>query len=203
MALEPLATTADLTARGITWTQPDEDAAIAAFLDEASAAVRDAAGVPISEATSTVTVAGERDRWLRLPGPPVTAVHTVDIDGDTVTDWRLSRGALWRRAGWQPTDEPSAVTVEQTHGLAEVPADIVGMVCSMVGMAVRALHSSSDGAGPAPLPHDVVSVGIDDYRIAFRQDGDRGLTVFTIPARVRMRLRSRFGGGAAMLGVLR
>lgn len=176
---------------------------VAVFLAEASAAVRDAAGVPISEAMSTVVLAGTCDRWLRLPGQPVTAVDSALLDGSAVTDWRLSQGMLWRRCGWQFTDEPSEVTVEQTHGLPEVPADIVGMVCSLVGMALRAVHSSADGAGASPLPQDVVSVGIDDYRISFRQDGDRNLTVFTIPDRVQRSLRARFGGGASMLEPLR
>lgn len=176
---------------------------VAVFLDEASAAVREAAGVPISEATSTVVLAGTCDRWLRLPGPPVTAVDSVEIDESTVTDWKLSSSLLWRRCGWQATDEPTEVTVTaMEHGLPEVPADIVGMVCSLVGMALRAVRSSTDGAGTSPLPQDIVSVGIDDYRVAFRQDGDRNLTVFTIPKRVQRSLKARFGGGASMLETL-
>lgn len=176
---------------------------VGVFLDEASAAVREAAGVPISETTSTVSLAGTCDRWLRLPGPPVTAVASVEIDGAAVTDWKLGDGLLWRRRGWQPSDEPVRVTVEQTHGLPEVPVDIVGMVCALVGMALRLVHSSADGAGASPLPQDVVSVGIDDYRVAFKQDGNRNLTVFTIPERVQRALKARFGGGASMMEPLR
>jgi len=202
MALAALATPADLTARGITWTDPAENDMVEVFLDEASAAVREAAGVPISRTTSTVSVMGSCDRWLRLPGAPVVSVEDVAIDGSTVTDWRLVDGMLWRRCGWQLTDEPSVVTETQTHGLVEVPADIVGMVCALVGMALRAVHSAADGAGAAPLPQDVVSVGIDDYRVQFRQDGDRNLTVFTIPERVARSLKARFGGGASVLELL-
>jgi hypothetical protein len=172
---------------------------VGVFLAEASGAVREAAGVPILETTSTVSLAGTCDRWLRLPGPPVSEVSSVTIDGATVTDWKLSSSMLWRRCGWQSTDEPVEIGLQQTHGLVEVPVDIVGMVCSMVGMALRAVHSSADGAGASPLPQDVVSVGIDDYRVQFRQDGDRNLTVFTIPERVQRSLRARFGGGATML----
>lgn len=200
--LDPLGTAADLTARSITWVSPAEDDMVATFLAEASAAIRDAAGVPISAVTSTVELVGSCDRWLRLPGPPVTAVAAASIDGDDVAGWKLVGGMLWRSSGWQPTHEPSLVTVEQTHGLPVVPEDIIGMVCALVGMALRAVHSSTDGAGAAPLPQDVISVGIDDYRVAFRQDGDRNLTVFTIPERVRKSLRARFGGGAAMVQVL-
>lgn len=199
--LDPLAAAADLTARGIT-VASGEETMVAVFLDEASAAVREAAGVPISKATSTVSLAGTTDRWLRLPGPPVTDVTDVTVDGDAVTDWKLSDGMLWRRCGWQPDCEPVRVSLTQTHGLAEVPADIVGMVCSMVAMALRASRSSVDGTGATPLPQDVTSVSIDDYRVAFRQDGDRNLTVFTIPERVQRSLRARFGGGASMLEML-
>lgn len=201
--LDPLATTADLTARGVT-VDSSETAMVAVFLDEASAAVREAAGVPISDTTSTVVVAGTCDRWLRLPGQPVRDVTAASIDGDAVTDWKLTAdGMLWRRCGWQPTDEPASVMVTQEHGLLEVPVDIVGMVCSMVAMALRMVRSSTDGTGAAPVPQDVTSIGIDDYRVAFRQDGDRNITVFTIPERVQRRLKARFGGGASMLEPIR
>jgi hypothetical protein len=194
--LPALATAADLTARGITVA---ETAQVTVFLNEASAAVRAAAGVPISQATSTVVLAGTDDRWLRLPGSPVTDVSEVSIDGSDVTDWKLVDGMLWRRCGWQPSCEPSRVSLTQEHGLPEVPVDIVGMVCALVGMALRAFRSSTDGTGATPVSQDVVSIGIDDYRVAFKQDGDRNLTVFTIPERVKKDLRVRFGGGASML----
>lgn len=201
--LDALATEEDLAARGITW-ESDEDLVVETFLDEASAAVRQAAGVPISEATSTVVLAGVPERHLRLPGQPVREVTAAAIDGDTVDDWKLTAdGMLWRRTGWQPSCEPAAVTVTQKHGLPEVPTDIVGMVCSMVAMALRMVRSSTDGTGAAPVPQDVISIGIDDYRVAFRQDGDRNVTVFTVPERVQRRLRTRFGGGASMLEPIR
>lgn len=201
--LDPLAATADLTARGITW-EDDETVMVETFLGEASTAVREAAGVPISAATSTVVLAGVCDRHLRLPGQPVREVTAAAIDGQAVDDWKLTAdGMLWRRPGWQPSDEPVSVTVTQEHGLPIVPTDIVGMVCSMVAMALRMVRSSTDGTGAAPVPQDVTSIGIDDYRVAFRQDGDRNITVFTIPDRVQRRLRARFGGGASMLEPIR
>lgn len=201
--LDPLASAADLTARGIT-VDSSETAIVATFLDEASTAVRQAAGVPISATTSTVVLAGTCERHLRLPGQPVREVTAASIDGDAITDWKLTaEGMLWRRCGWQPTDEPASVSVTQEHGLPVVPTDIVGMVCSMVAMALRLVRSSTDGTGAAPVPQDVTSISIDDYRVAFRQDGDRNVTVFTIPDRVQKRLRARFGGGASMLEPIR
>lgn len=200
MPLAALATTSDLTARGITFTSPAEDTKVAKFLAEASAAVRDAAGVPISEVTSEVDVLGGTGQWLALPGPPVTEVSTVAVDGSAVSDHRLIQDRLWRRCGWQSTCDPSVVTVTMTHGFAEVPEDIIGMVCVLVAGALRASRSTSDGSSIAPPPSDVVALGIDDYRVQFTQDFEgRNLTLFDIPERVKESLRARFGGGVGVV----
>lgn len=202
MALAALASTADLTARGITWTSPAEDSLVTKFLAEASTAVREAAGVPISRVTSTVVVAGGANQWLRLPGPPVASVSSVSIDGTAVasTDRKLVDDRLWRCDGWRPLCEPSLVTVTMVHGLLEVPEDIIGMVCVLVAAALRAKRAATDGTGLASPPADVTSIAIDDYRVSFAQNpDDRQVTVFTIPERVKDSLRSRFGGGVAMV----
>ncbi|MFM9815823.1 hypothetical protein ACKI16_46040, partial [Streptomyces scabiei] len=89
MALDPLATVADLEARGLT-VDPSETTVVETFLAEASAAVREAAGVPISQTVSTVALEGpDNSQWLTLPGPPILSVSAVEIDGVAVTDWRL------------------------------------------------------------------------------------------------------------------
>ena len=88
MALDPLATVADLTARGVT-VAPEEEAVVGTYLDVASTAVREAAGCPISQTISTVQLEGEPTQWLHLPAPPVTAVETVLLDGETASGWRL------------------------------------------------------------------------------------------------------------------
>lgn len=200
MPLTNLAATADLTARGITWTSPAEDTKVNTFLAEASATIRDAAGVPILQKASTVVITGSCDQWLRLPGPPVTAVSAVSIDGTALasTEYKLADSALWRSSGWQPQYEPSLVTVTMTHGLAEVPPDVVGMVCVLVAGALRASRAVSDGSGLAPPPADVASLAIDDYRVQFQQ-GERQATLFEIPRHVRDSLRTRFGGGVDVL----
>jgi hypothetical protein len=198
--LPNLAATADLDARGITWTSPEETR-VATYLAEASAAIREAAGVPILQKTSTAVVTGSCDQWLRLPGPPVTAVSAVSIDGTALAadDYKLIDSQLWRSTGWQPEYEPSRVTVTLTHGLVEVPVDVVGMVCVLVAGALRASRATADGTGLAPPPGDVIAVAVDDFRVQFRQDGDRQVTLFELPDRVRTRLRARFGGGAHVL----
>lgn len=197
MALASLATTANLAERGVT-LNPGELGLASTYLAVASAAVRDAAGVPILQATSTVKLEGKPGRWLQLPGPPVTAVATVKLDGETITDWRLRSDALWRANGWEPVwCEPSEVTVTQTHGLVEVPADIVDLVCRLATAALVAWRSSEDGSGLAAS--DIQSERIGDYSVTYNQQGPR-LTEMEIPEYLRDRLAARFGGNVAVLG---
>lgn len=186
MALAPLASTADLQARGIDTT---DAVLVATKLDEASDAVRNAAGVPISQTTSTVTLPGTEERWLDLPGQPVTAVVTVLIDGAAVTDHKFVGGRLWRSCGWQTyCGEPSEVTITMTHGYATVPADIVGLVCDF---AIAGINNATEGSRAG-----VVAEAIDDYRAQFATGEDAQASVMEVPERTRLMLRSRFGGGA-------
>src|SRR5690606_9888727 len=90
-----LATIADLEARGVT-VSPDETSAVNVYLEVASALVRDAADSPVSEETSTVTLTGTRDDWLRLPGGPVRSVAEITLYNVPVTDYTLSGEGLWR-----------------------------------------------------------------------------------------------------------
>jgi hypothetical protein len=195
MALDPLATVADMEARGVT-VDPSEEAALATFLATASATVRDAAGCAISETTDTVVLEGGRDLRLALPGPPVTAVSAVEIDGSAVTDWRLTSGVLWRPCGWQPNCAPSEVTVTYTHGLPTVPADIVDLVCRLAAKSLVALRSTPDGTGMAETP--LVSERIGDYSAVYRYNTPLH-TDAELPDYLRSRLRARVGGGASVV----
>ncbi|WJD99768.1 head-tail connector protein [Streptomyces antimycoticus] len=194
MALTPLATVADCTARGLT-IDPSETALMGVYLDVASTAVREAAGVPISQTTSTITVEGEAGQWLRLPGPPVTAVSSVKIDGAVVTDWRLRSGMLWRACGWTSADGPSEVEVTYTHGLPIVPADIVDLVCRIAAATLIAYRSEADGTGLAA--RDVRAERIGDYSVTYGDDGR--ITEMELPEYLRERLAARFGGGAGLV----
>ncbi|WP_086809818.1 hypothetical protein [Streptomyces reticuliscabiei] len=191
MALDPLATVADLEALGMT-VDASEVAIAGQYLAVASAAVREAAGSPISETTSTLTLEGEADQRLRLPGLPVTAVASVKIDGVAVTDWRLRSQRLWRAAGWTGCDGPSEVEVTQTHGLAVVPADIVDLVCRMVAGALKAYRAAEDGSGLA-VDKVITSERIGDYAVTFANDGR--ISEMDLPQYWRERLEARFGGG--------
>lgn len=193
MALDPLATLADLAALGMT-IDGDEAAIAERYLAIASAAVREAAGSPISETTSTVVVEGEADQRLRLPGPPIQSVAEVAIDGVTATDWRLRSDRLWRFAGWTAAT-PSEVEVTYTHGLPNVPDDIIDLVCRMVAAAMVAYRSQDDGAGLAA--GNITSERIGDYAVTY--GGDKLITEMELPDYLRERLAARFGGGAGLV----
>jgi hypothetical protein len=184
MALTPLATIADLTARGVT-VDPSETTAVNTYLDVASAIVRDAAGSTISQTTSTVTLEGRGSR-LALPGQPVTAVSAVLVDGVAVTDYKLLSGALTRSCGFE---EETVITVTYTHGLPTVPADVVDMVCRLVGQELMALRNGDTSS------RGVKSERIGDYSVTYAdtETGTMALSDFQ-----RDRLAARFGSGAGV-----
>ncbi|MFE8962159.1 head-tail connector protein [Streptomyces iakyrus] len=195
MALDPLATVADLEARGLT-VEPAETAIVGVYLAEASAAVREAAGVPISQTTSTVDLEGPDDsQWLTLPGPPIQAVSSVQIDGQAVTDWRLSSHRLWRAAGWSTGLGPTGVTVVQEHGLPTVPEDIVGLVCRIAAAVL--VHYRAQPGGEGLAAKDVRSERIGDYAVQYG-DGGR-ITEIELPEYLREQLAARFGGGVTLV----
>lgn len=187
MALAPLATSADLLARGVDVTDAD---LADRMLASASAAVREAAGAPISEVTSTVEVeAPQHGRRLLLPSQPVTAVTSVTIDGEAASDYRVVSGHLWRRTGWAtPCGDPATVEVTFTHGWTEVPADIVELVCDL---AIAGMSVAPEGAHVG-LAYE----SIDDYRVGYLQGAEATASVWELPERTRLMLRRRFGGGA-------
>ncbi|MCY0961568.1 hypothetical protein [Streptomyces sp. H27-H5] len=191
MALSPLATVEDLSARGLV-LDVAETPIVEVYLDVASTAVREAAGAPISATTSTIVLEGEQDSRLRLPGLPVTAVAAVALDGVAVTDWRLRSQALWRAAGWTGPDGPSEVEVTYTHGLPTVPADIVDLVCRMAAAALVTFRSQDDGTGLA-ADKIVTSERLGDWAVTYAADGR--LTEMELPQHWRERLAARFGGG--------
>ncbi|WP_319061426.1 hypothetical protein [Streptomyces europaeiscabiei] len=162
----------------------EEAGAVAVWLDVASTLIRDAAGSPISEITSTVKLEGSGGR-LRLPGWPVTAVSAVEIDGEAVTDWKLRSGALTRSCGFP---DGSEVEVTYTHGLPEVPSDIVDLVCRLAGQQLVALRNGETASRPLKTER------IGDYAVGYDTDVDSGTMLLTDFQ--RNRLAARFGGGA-------
>ena len=188
MALPDLAASADLTARGITPT-----ALHGVMLTVASSLVRAAAGSPILETDSVVSVwALDTTQWLPLPGVPVTVVDSVEIDGDAVTNFKLVDSHLWSATPWGNGCEPVEVVVTMTHGLIEVPAHIVQLVCDL---AILGASAAEDGA------HDprVIAEKIDDYAVTFAEGAASVASATEIPNLTKLWLRSQFGGGAGMV----
>lgn len=191
MALPDLAGSADLSARGVTVTT-----ALTTMLSVASSVVRGAAGSPIASTTSTVTLWGLDDSpWLDLPGQPVTAVSAVVHDGATLVadaDFKLVNGRLWGSSPWGNGCEPLEVVVTMTHGLAEVPAHVVQLVCDL---AISGAAAAGDGA------HDprVIAERIDDYAVTFAPGAEAVATAVELPALTKSWLRAQFGGGVSVV----
>ncbi|MFJ2949122.1 hypothetical protein ACIO8H_16060 [Streptomyces sp. NPDC087226] len=194
MALDPLATVADLEARGLT-VDASEEAVVNVYLGVASTAVREAAGTAISRTTSTITLEGVPGQRLTLPGPPVVSVDAVTVDGRTVTGWRLVAGRLWNASGWTGR-EPSEVEVTYTHGLLSVPDDIVDLVCRMVAAALMAYRSEDGGAGLA-ADKEVTSERLGDWSVTYGADGR--VTEMELTQVWRDRLAARFGSSVMTL----
>lgn len=188
MALAPLASVADLSARGIT------DPKSATALEVASAAVRDAAEATISQETSTVIVNAGRGNLLTLPGP-ITAVTAVTIGGSSVTDYEILPNGVWRHCGWGSA--PTRVTITYTHGIAVVPADIVDLTCTL---ARAWLDDLAEGGGSST--RGLKSVKIDDASETYTDEQAAAVSSTYIPKATREWLARRFGSQVAVVETL-
>lgn len=189
MALPNLAGVADLSARGITTTALHDT-----MLAVASSLVRAAAGGPILETVSTVTLwALDDDCWLDLPGRPVSSVSSVVVDGTTlpVDSYKLIDGRLWSARPWGGV-EPVEVVVTMTHGLPTVPAHVVQLVCDLA--ILGAATAPAGAADPR-----VVAERLDDYSVTFTQGAAMVATAMELPALTKSWLRAQFGGGVGMV----
>lgn len=189
MALPDLASTEDLSARGVDIT---DTTLVSTMLGVASSLVRQAAGSPVAQHAATVTYhATEHGEWLEIPVRPVTAVVSVYLDGAPATGWKLVNGDLWRREGWY-TCEPVEVEVTLTCGLPEVPAHIVQLVCDL---AVLGTKTALEGA----LDPRVVAERIDDYAVTFAKGAEAVASAMSIPPMTRHSLRAQFGRGVGSM----
>jgi hypothetical protein len=151
--LAPLATAADYKA--ITGeTAPDD-----LVLEAASSAVRAYCGWPISEVSDgEVTLDGTGVRMLRIPAFAVTDVASVDINGETVTDYTWSEdGILERRRGW-PAGRRNVVVVF-TAGHDPVPPEVIAAVASVAGRAGVPAGLSSTQIGSVSLRYQPDATG--------------------------------------------
>lgn len=193
MALPPLATVADLSARGIDTSNTER---VTALLEAASSAVRAAAGSPITVVTATIALPTPEGRRLALP-TPVRSVSSVEIDGQPVTDYRLSGNSLWRYHWRFPWELPGEVHVSLTYGRDAAPADVVDLVCNLVGAGMAHAEDGYESrAGVAST-----SERIDDYdrSVQYEQGSNAVASPMEIPSGTRRSLRQRFGSNAVMV----
>jgi hypothetical protein len=163
-----LATPSDLASL----LQQNVDTATATLLIEtATAVVQAICGQRIVQVVGDVQILDldeyDGGLWLNLPERPVTAVTAVLIGATplvTPTDYtvQLSRGRLWRSSGWRSTllayyEQPSTVTVTNTHGYPTGHQKL-----QLARSAVLALCK-----GAYTNPSGAVRMSIDDYSEAY------------------------------------
>jgi len=201
MTLEPLATVADLAALNI---DVSDGGLAESLLTSVSAAIREAAGTPISRTTSTVRFATEASRRIELPARPVVTVGTVLLDGQPLvagTDYVVRDGHLWRLGGrpWHDYGRvPRELEVTFTHGYDPIPPDIVRTVCVYVAAGIAAAADGFEGH------RGLQYRSIDDAREGFLSGADEIVDPTELTERTKAALRARFGGGRiGVIGAVR
>jgi hypothetical protein len=198
VVLPALATAADLAARNIV-LPANMDAGV--VLNSAMDSVRDAAGCPIAQTTSTVTLVAADASWLDLPAGPVSAVASIMAsDGVTpITDWtKVGDSVRLQGDSWPPgTAFPVEIIVTYTHGLPIVPADIVDLVCQVA--AIMGAQGGDPGTGGK-----TTAVRLGDFSETYSiPAGTESPSPVALPESVKNALRARFGVSASVVGMRR
>lgn len=157
MSLPALAEVSDVEARLGRDLTDSEAIRLPVLLADASAKVRNFTGQEITERESTDRVRiTARDGHVRLPQYPVTAVASViSVESSIAIPFFWDGITLW---GWGRFPQSNieapfynrarrhgvVVDATYTHGFADVPDDIVALVCQV---AARALGSPADQSG--------------------------------------------------------
>lgn len=156
-----LACVSDVETRlGRTFTS-DEAGRVAVLLGDASALVQSYTRQTFVPPAASTIVLRESAGVVRLPKRPVTAVTSVVLIGlngtpdITVVGWGWDGLDVVDVSGWDTAmvslpewvqDRswlPATYRVTYTHGYNEVPAEIVAVVCAMVGRTMAAPSTSS------------------------------------------------------------
>ncbi|PLS25965.1 hypothetical protein [Bifidobacterium parmae] len=196
--MEPLATLEDLDAYKVDYSAVGADMA-GRLLSSVSAAIRDAAGGPISRCDVTVTIPSEASRKLDLPCRPVNRVTHVLVDGEETDDWTLLGSSLYRDVMWGPPNGiPLPVTVTMSIGQDPVPEDIVRLACSMVAAG---LHQQAEGGPGANVGKAYERV--DDFQIGYQQGTATVIDATELPEATKRSLRARFGIRGISVGVFK
>lgn len=156
--MSALASPADLEARLGRDLTAQEAARAEALLNDASAVVRAYTRQTFDLATDDEVVLRATGGRITLPGWPVQDVSRVEVIGGsealpdfTLADWlfdgidtvRIGEGAAvinLPEAWWDDDGYPGTYRVTYTHGYAEVPGDVLAVVC---GVVLRVLTNPS------------------------------------------------------------
>src|SRR5690606_8319458 len=170
--------------------QKDLDAATATLLVQIATAVVQAEVRQrlVQVIDDTATLLGSAESWLDLPQRPVSAVASVELDGQPVTDWRLFGSRLWRWAGWAASAyEPSTVEVVYTHGYAP-DAQELQLARGAVLSIIRDWYDNPSG---------VVTVRIDDYSETYSAMASR----LEASPHLRAALRRQYGRAGGLVRI--
>jgi len=161
------------------------------LLQMATGIVQGIVGQRLIQVTGDTTeLMGTTDSELWLPERPVTAVTSVEVDGEAVaegTGYKRFGPRLRRSCGWSDDPhDPTTVTVVYDHGY---PTDDYRL-----GFARSVVLMLAAGAASGP---GVTSEGIDDYQVTYDKMAARMEAAETLTAA----LRRAYSGGARMVRV--
>lgn len=173
----------------------DEVVRADALIGDTSANISGYTGQTFTEDTTTARLR-LRQGFVILPQRPVTAVDSVeDVHGNSLSftwdgvDRVYLASQVLDSFGWEPYLHPIRhVDVTYDHGYETVPADVVGVGCSVV---LRAL-------GRVPTDGAVVSESIDDYSYRIGTTGAAGAFGFLPDERATLDRYRRVGGSIAL-----
>lgn len=154
-----------------------EDARVGALLDDASARVRRYTGQTFTVVNDDTVILRPVGSYLLLPQLPVISVSSVvgvddnGVPGGEISGWvfdgvdRIDMscvgfgfvGDIW----WPWSYGPESFQVVYSHGEADAPDDVVGVVCAMV---IRVLLSPS-------MVEGLNTERIGQYSYGFQQGG--------------------------------
>ncbi len=118
-----------------------EDATALAALDAATEIVRAYTGQYIEQVEDDeLTLDGSGTNNLLLPQVPVTAVASVEVDGEALaaTDYEWSANGYLRRIGANWPVNLRSIVATYTHGYATVPAVIVAVTATLAARLYEA-----------------------------------------------------------------
>lgn len=136
----------------------------------ATAVVQEAAGQDLLFLADDVAEPeGDIAAELQLPQRPVTAVASVVLDGETLTedtDFVRSGSKLWRACGWQPCyPTPSKVVVTYSHGYQadDQRLELARSVCKVLAVPAyeNVVAATSERVGDYAIAYDAATAKLE------------------------------------------